>query len=254
MNEVVYIYLKLGNVKKEEQDELINRMDEMLLPIGLQCSGFRNMYTPQDYKRRDDIAFDAIHMLETCDWLKGIYDYAMTGSRCFSKDLNAIDCSRMTPPKESKIAYYEEYYSETNELPHGILVDENDCLTDGYVSYLIAQKYNLKQNMFKGLEIYRVESEVPHKKIVEGRHVVFGKDDIIIKSEKRYRWICDITAPVVPGDVLLVRTGKGKAFMVVDKIVYEAGNKNLSVFKNVIKHTGKKMERKVHSNKEDRSL
>lgn len=253
MNEVVYIYLKLGNVKEEELDELINRMDEMLLPIGLKYSGIHNMYIPQDYKRRDDIVFDAIHMLETCDWLKGIYDYAMTGSRCFNKDLNAIDCSGMIPPKGSKIAYYEEYYLKTNELPHGILVDENDCLTDGYISYLIAQKYNLRQNTFKGPEVYRVESEVPHEKIVEGRHVAFGKDDIIIKSEKRYRWICDIKAPVVPGDVLLVRTGKGKAFMMVDKIVYEAGNKNLSVFKNVIKHTGKKVERKVHSNKEDRS-
>ena len=98
--------------------------------------------------------------------------------------MNAIDCSQMIPPKESKMAYYEEYYLKTNELPHGILVDENDCLTDGYVSYLIAQKYNLKQNMFRGLEIYRVESEVPHKKIVAGRHVAFKNGDITIKSEK----------------------------------------------------------------------
>ena len=245
MNETVYIYLKLENVKAEEHEELINKMDNMLLSVGLKYSGFQNMYIPQDHKRRDDMVFDAIHMLETCDWLKGIYDYVLVGNQCFNKGLDAIDCSRMAWPKEYKMAYYEEYYLKTNKLPHGILVDENDCLADGYVSYLLAQKYKLRQNIVDGLEIYRVESDVPYKKIVAGRHVTLDKPDITIKSEKCYKWICDIKEPVVQGDVLLVKTKKGKDFMMVDKIFYEAGNKNLSSYKKVLKHTGKRLERKV---------
>lgn len=242
MNETVYIFLKLENVKEEDQEELIKKMDDMLLSVGIKYSGFQNMYIPQDRKRRDDIVFDAIHMLETCDWLKGIYDYVLTGNQCFNKGLDAIDCSRMAWPKESKMAYYEKYYLKTNKLPHSILVDENDCLADGYVSYLLAQKYKLRQNIVDGLEIYRVERDVLYKKIVAGRHVTFDKDDITIKSENHYKWIYDIKTPVVPGDVLLVNTKKGKDFMVVEKIFYEAGNKNLNAYKKVIKHTGKRLE------------
>ena len=241
MNETVYIYLKLENVQADEQEELINKMDDMLLPIGLKYSGFHNMYIPQDYKNRDDIIFDAVHMLENCDWLKGIYDYVLTGNKCFNKGLDAIDCSRMAQPEESKMAYYEEYYLKTNKLPHSILVDENDCLADGYISYLLAQKYKLRQNIIDGLEIYQVESDVPYKKIVAGRHVAIDKDDIVIKGEKYYKWISDIKAPVVQGDVLLVNTKKGNDFMVVDKIFYEAGSKNLNSYKKVLKHTGKRM-------------
>ncbi len=183
MNETVYIYLKLENVKAAEQEKLLNKMDDMLLSVGLKYSGFHNMYIPQDQKRRDDIVFDAIHKLETCDWLKGIYDYVLTGNKCFNKGLDAIDCTQMAWPKASKMAYYEEYYLKTNKLPHGILVDENDCLADGYVSYLLAQKYKLRQNIVDGLEIYRVESDVPYKKIVAGRHGVGEQDDITVKSE-----------------------------------------------------------------------
>lgn len=250
MNEIFYVYLKLKNRKAEEQLRLVNKMNEMLLSVGLKYSGLDNIYIPQDYKRRDDIVFEAIHMLENCEWLEGVYDQAMAGSRYYGKGLSDIDCSLMAWPKASKLAYYEDYYLKTGELPHSILVDENDRLADGYISYLLAQKYNLRKNMGKGLEIYRVESDVPYKKIVMGRHVAFDNDSIIIKNEKYYRWIYDIKEPVVPGDILLVRAGKGKDFMVVDRIDHEAGNKNLSVYKKVIKHTGKKMERKakVHSN------
>ncbi|MCM1262957.1 MAG: DUF5839 family protein [Butyrivibrio sp.] len=242
MNETAYIYLKLENMGEEEQEELISKMDDMLLPLGLKYSGFQNMYIPQDSKKRDDIVFDAVHKLKTCDWLKGIYDFTATGNKCFNKGLDVIDCSHMTLPKKSKMAYYEEYYLMTHEFPHDILVDENDCLADGYVSFLLAKKYNIKHNMYKGFSIYQVESDVPYKKVVIGRHVAFEKDNITIKSEKYYKWIYDIKSPVVPGDILLVKTKKGKDFMVVDKISYDAGRKYLNQYKKVLKHTGKKMK------------
>lgn len=248
MNESVYIYLKLEDMDVEKRINLINKVDKLLLPTGLKYSGFRNMYLPQDNKRRDDIMFNAIHTLKTCDWLEGIYDHVIIGNRCYDGNLDEIDCSQVTMPKKSKMAYYEAYYLKTNCLPHGILIDENNHLEDGYCSYLLAQKYHLKQNVLDGVDIYQVESSVPYKKLVIGRHVVLKESGISVKSEKRYVWICDIKAPVVPGDVLLVRTGKGKDFMIVDKVAYEAGTKNLEKYKKVIKHTGRRIEQAGMSN------
>lgn len=182
-------------------------MDGLILLIGLKYSGFRNMYLPEDKKRRDE-----------------------------------IDCSRMAPSEKDKMAYYEKYYLETKHLPHGILVDENRRLKDGYISYLLAQKYQLKKEIFDDVEIFQIERDVPCKKIVIGRHVALKDNGIIVKSDRRYRWICDIREPVVPVDVLLVRAGRGKDLMVEDKISYEAGAKSLGGLKKAVKHTKRKIK------------
>ncbi len=242
MNEVAYIYLKLEQIDNAaDREDLIRDMDKLLLSAGLKYSGFRNMYLPQDEKRRDDIMFDADHALKDCSWLKGIYDRMVVGNRCFDGEEDTIDCSGMTPPRKANMACYEEYYLKNKVLPHGVLVDEDNRLVDGYCSFLLARKYGLKWGTLEKNDIYQVESSVPHKKIVVGRHAAPEGDFVAVKGKKYYRWICDIKEPVVPGDVLLVKTGKGKGLMVVEKITYEAGMKNLSRLKKVLKHTGKKL-------------
>lgn len=242
MNEVAYIYLKLEQIEHAaDREDMIRDMDKLLLSVGLKYSGFRNMYLPQDEKRRDDIIFDAVHVLECCDWLKGIYDHMVIGNRCYDGKEDAIDCSGMAPPGKAKMAYYEEYYLKNNILPHNVLVDEDNRLVDGYCSFLLARKYGLKWGALEKNDIYQVESSVPHKKVVVGRHVTLNGNDVVLKGKKYYRWICDIKEPVVPGDVLLVNTGKGKDIMAVEKITYEAGRKNLSGLKKVLKRTGKKL-------------
>lgn len=242
MNEVAYIYLKLEHIDSAaDREDLIRDMDKLLLSVGLKYSGFRNMYLPENEKRRDDIIFDANHALKNCSWLKGIYDRMVIGNRCFDGKVDEIDCSGMIPPGKAKMACYEEYYLKNNVLPHNILVDENNRLVDGYCSYLLAKKYGLKWGALEKNDIYQAESSVPHKKVVIGRHAVLKGNDVAVKGKKYYRWICDIKEPVVLGDVLLVKTGKGKDIMVVEKITYEAGMKNLGRLKKVLKHTGKKL-------------
>ena len=58
----------------------------------------------------------------------------------------------------------------------------------------------------------------PLRKIVKGRHVVLSNGKWKKKSNKRYIWIYTLKKPVVPGDILLVNTKKGRAYICVDRI------------------------------------
>lgn len=238
MNESLFIYLNFEDEKDMIANEkLIQKIDRMLLPLGVKYSGFMNCYRPVDQKYRDDIIFDASEQLKNCEWLKPYLAYVLIGNE--TKSIDGIDCAEMAEPSKEKLSYYETYYKETSKLPHGILIDENNCIVDGYISYLLWKKYNPQ-----GLEqcrIYKVESDIPHKKIVTGRHVEFNEEKIIIKNAKYYRWIYNKSAPVIPGDVLAVQTRKGKAYMVVEDIDYIAGAKYCNKYKRIINHTGRRM-------------
>lgn len=118
---------------------------------------------------------------------------------------------------------------------HAIVVDEDKQLTDGYISYLLAKKYNVHA------DVYERVAEQPLRKIVRGFHVKFSDGKWRKKSRKRYIWIYTLKAPVVPGDILMVNTKTGKDFICVDKIEYVAG-KFCSKYKKVRKHLHIRME------------
>lgn len=48
--------------------------------------------------------------------------------------------------------------------------------------------------------------------------------------------------PVVPGDILLVNTSKGRAYICVDRIQYVAGQSFCSRYNTVKKHMNMRME------------
>lgn len=242
MNETLFIYLKQDNPYSEEAEKQIDKMDELLLTVGLKYSGIRNMYIPVDRKKRDDITFDAIRILKKCDWLKGIFDYVAVGNEYYNGDLDKIDCSLMSEPNVDKMSYYDAYYQKHKRLPHAILLDENNRLIDGYISYLLAKKYQIKNGIITNINIYHVEGTIPYKKVVAGRHVSGYRGEPEIKSQKIYQWIYDLKHPVVPGDILCVKTEKGKAYIVVDDIHYIAGCKYCSSYKKVQKHMNSTME------------
>ena len=86
--------------------------------------------------------------------------------------------------------------------------------------------------------IYRI----CHKKVVIGRHVTIDGENIAVTGKRYYHWFYNKKTPVVSGDILQVRTAKGKAYIVVDKIDYATGSKECCFYKNVIKNTGKRMK------------
>ena len=162
MNESLFVYLNLDVEKWGQNAVLIRRIDELLLTAGMKYSGTFNMYVPVDRQKRDQAVFQAETLLRDTDWLKGILDYTMVGTRVNVCPIAEIQTDRMAEPSLEKLGYYEQYYQKTGKLPHAVIVDENRQLRDGYISYLLAQKYRVPA------EVCEMVSGQPLRKIVKG--------------------------------------------------------------------------------------
>ena len=143
--------------------------------------------------------------------------------------LKEIDIQNMTEPSTVKYNRYEKYYLENTELSHGIIVDENRRIRDGYIAYLLLEKYGCN------VDIMEVPKGSPIAKLVIGHHVEYDAEQktYVMKTGKRYAWVYTIREAVVPGDILLVQTSKGYAYMQVDKITNTAGKKAIRRYKKV---------------------
>lgn len=202
----------------------------------MKYSGIMNLYTSIDEQKRDQTVFRAENLLRNTDWLKDILSHISIGTITNACLLDEIQTDLMSNPSPEKLWYYERYYQETKQLPHAIAVDENKQLRDGYISYLLAKKYDARA------EICEMVSGQPLRKIVKGRHVVFSDGKWRQKSNKRYIWIYTLKEPVVPGDILLVNTKKGRAYICVDRIEYVAGQGFCSRYNTVKQHMNMCME------------
>lgn len=150
-------------------------------------------------------------------------------------DIGEIRTDHMTLPRSEKLHYYENFYKTTGKLVHPIVIDEENRLRDGYISYLLARKYG------EQIDILKVTSRQSIAKIVIGRHVYRVDGEYRIKCNKYYRWLYDLGHAVVPGDILRVETKKGKAYMCVEKIDYLIGKECYSQHARALKH----MENKI---------
>lgn len=236
MNESLSVYLNLDMENESRNEEVIGRIDELLLTVGMKYSGIMNIYVPVDRQRRDQTVFQAEELLRTTDWLKDILAYTLVGTLTNTCPMEEILTDAMSNPSPEKLWYYEQYYQKTHELPHAIVVDENRQLRDGYISYLLAQKYSVPA------EVCEMVSGQPLRKIVKGRHMEFIDGKWRKKSDKRYTWIYTLKAPVVPGDILLANTKAGTDFICADRIDYIAGHEFCSKYKKVRKHMNTHME------------
>ena len=244
MNETLSVYLNLDPEKRIENEVLIRRIDKLLLTVGMKYSGVMNMYIPVDRQRRDQAVFQAEVLLRDTDWLKDILAYTLVGTLTNACPVGEIRTDAMSNPSPEKLWYYEEYYQKTKQLPHGIVVDENKQLRDGYISYLLAQKYGAPA------DICEMVSEQPLRKIVTGRHVEFSHGKWRKKSEKRYVWIYPLKAPVVPGDILLANTKSGGDLICADSIDYIAGQEFCAKYKKIRKHMHMRMEKGEYTDHE----
>lgn len=57
MNETLEVYLNLDMENEQENEELLRRIDELLLSAGMKHSGIANMYLPVERKNRDTAVF-----------------------------------------------------------------------------------------------------------------------------------------------------------------------------------------------------
>ena len=228
MNEALAVYLNLDMENIEKNEEIMRKIDELLLTVGMKYS--------------DETVFRAEELLRNTDWLKDILSHILIGVITNACPIEEIQTDMMSNPSSEKWGYYEQYYQKTKQLPHAIVVDENKQLRDGYVSYLLAKKYGVQA------EVCGMVSGQPLRKIVKGRHVVLSNGKWKKKSNKRYIWIYTLKNPVVPGDILLVNTKKGRAYICVDRIEYAAGQGFCSRYNTVKKCMNMRMEEGEYTN------
>lgn len=232
MNEGMMIFLN----GEEELEKLIGRIDEFLLDFGIAYSGVRNLYIPTETADRDHAVFAACDALKNADWLKDRLAWTSIMNRTDTCPLDQIRLDDMTDPSPGKLKYYEKYYLSSHELAHGIVVDEERKLRDGYTSYILARKYGICA------DIYEAFAGCPLRKVVMGRHVLQDKGAWKIKGEKRYSWTYSLKAAVVPGDILKVQTKKGQMYMCVDRIAYVTGEEFCAKYSAVMKHMKKRLK------------
>ncbi len=236
MNEAFKVILNLNTCGKKENEILTEKIDHLLMNFGIRNIGPGNYYVPLNPRNRDHAVFLAGKVLKEAIWLQNILIQLQVCHRTDVCSLPHIKTDRMASPAEEKWKYYENYYKATKHLAHALVVDENRQLRDGYISYLLAVKYHLRP------EVYEALSDQPLAKLVIGRHVGASGGRYIIRNKQAYCWRYTLERAVVPGDILEVYTGKGRAYMCVEKIEYAAGTDFCREHFKVRRHMGIRME------------
>ena len=119
MNEGMGIYLHLENIKEEKVDDLLLRMDDLLLNFGIKYGGIANWYIPLDMKNRDHVMYVGEQVLKEVTWLKGIFSHVAIMNRANACELDQIRVREGWETKKEaaeKLQYYESYYKCTGKL------------------------------------------------------------------------------------------------------------------------------------------
>lgn len=237
MNEGIAVYLHINLREEKTNEELLDRIDRLLLDYGIRYSGIRNLYMPVENSDRDHRIYAACQALKKAGWMKKKLAEVSVLNRTDVCTMDEIRLDYMTMPRPGKLEYYEKYYLLSGGLAHGIIVDENRQLRDGYTSYILAKKYGIRPDIYEAL------SGQPVRKTVRGQHVEPDGDVWKIQTEKRYSWFYTLRAPVIPGDILKVPTGKGWRYMRVDHIGYTTGEEFCREHRRVRKHMKDRLEK-----------
>ena len=233
MYDTMYVFLDYDIDNLEERfgiEKEIQYLDTLVEKYGWKYSGFANMYIPIVRETREETLGKVVEAIASDERLKRYSPRIMNGTLTNACALGEIVVKHMVKPGDIKFGRYERYYLENKELPHGIIVDEDKKIRDGYISYLLAKKHGCKA------DVIEVPQESAISKLVIGHHVEYNKEQntYTIKKNKRYAWIYNLKEAVVKGDILLVQTSKGHAYMQVEKINNIAGKDEISKYKKVI--------------------
>lgn len=242
MHDMIFVYLDYNSDDEEERvcvEEDIKYMDTLIEKQGWKYSGVANMYIPMERDSREETITGVLEAIGSDKRLRKYSPKVISGMQTNSCTLKEIDIQHMTEPSTVKYNRYEKYYLENTELSHGIIVDENRKIRDGYIAYLLSEKYGCN------VDIMEVPKGSPIAKLVIGHHVEYDTEQktYVTKTGKRYAWIYTIHEAVVPGDILLVKTSKGYAYMQVEKITNIAGRKTIKRHKKVKRNITAEIEK-----------
>lgn len=232
MNDMICVFLDYDIDNLEERfgiEKEIQYLDELVEKYGWRYSGLANTYIPIVRETREETVGKVVEAIASDERLKRYSPKIMNSTLTNACALGEIDLQHMVKPGDIKYSRYERYYLENNELPHGIIVDENKQIRDGYISYLLAKKYGCE------VDVIEVPKKSAISKLVIGHHVKYDREQntYVTKTSRRYAWIYKLKEAVVVGDILLVKTSKGHAYMQVEKITNIAGKNMISKHKKV---------------------
>ena len=146
MNDVLYLCFDMESKDRETVhaiEKLLPDADALLEKTGWEYTGFQNMYRPVKGTDPDDTYDDAIRAIRDADWLKDYKPHFRIGTLTNACDLGEIVIQGEEPLDEEKLHRYREYYEKERSFAHGIIVDEENVLMDGYMTYLIAREKNM---------------------------------------------------------------------------------------------------------------
>ena len=111
----------------------------------------------------------------------------------------------ITKPSTEKMREKEKEFQETGLLPTEIILDDQNRLLDGYISYLLAVKYGLED----------VPVKYGRRQVIKAHHKEHGK---------RYEWELPerLIDQVAAGDKVMIRNTRGLRWVIVD-VVEEYG-------------------------------
>ena len=232
MYDLIFVYLDYNSDDEEERvcvEEDIKYIDTLIEKQGWKYSGVANMYIPMERDTREETIIGVLEAIDSDERLRKYKPKVISGMQTNSCSLKEIDIRHMTEPSVVKYNRYEKYYLENTELSHGIIVDENRKIRDGYIAYLLSEKYGCN------VDITEVPKGSSIAKLVIGHHVEYDAEQktYVMRNDKRYAWVYTIREAVVPGDILLVWTSKGNAYMQVEQIINIAGKKTIRRHKKV---------------------
>lgn len=197
------------------------RVEALSLVFGMTHNGFRHMCLPMDIEDRGHVCFLADREVHLEGTMQEELQYMPLEDIIVPDGMEGIRKGRMREPAPEKYAYYENYYLNTKKLCHPIIVDSRMHIVSGYVSYLLVQKYGAEA------KVCRISQELPVQKIVKCALTERENGNFRVIAERGNRWIYGLEAPVMPGEILLVRTEQEEQYLCVEDIEYVTGKELL---------------------------
>lgn len=135
------------------------------------------------------------------------------------KDITITEDFKNTTPGSRKMERAEQRYIQTGKLPPVIVINDENVLIDGYITYLLAKKYGIEQ-----IDVYRGCAE-----FVEAVHYA--------GSTRAYMWRVplQLTGMLDIGDYIIVSTTRGAKRVRVSRVIRQQYPDQTYRLKNVIK-------------------
>ena len=148
--------------------------------------------------------------------------------------LDHIDVSKMSPPRKEKFEKYYSYYKSVGNNNSSlikinpIVISSDNTIIDGYCTYLI-----IKSSGQKTALCIKTAPGEKFQKVVHGRHIKKNQS----LGKKEYCWRSNST-PIVPNEVVYLKTAKGILPIFIQRIALIPENKAslYSSFKPIHRH------------------